>query len=194
MKKVLHNLLIFLFIIALLSPIGCFAKTKSKKPSDRAILHNNKGVTALYKNDIDTALFELKTATELSPEYVEAWNNLGLAYKFAGKLEMAEQALKTAIALDKKYASPYNHLGIIYYQWGRYDEALDQFEKANKLNKKFSDALYNMGLTYKALYKKKGGKEYLTKAIEVLTKATKYNSEHSLAHNELAKIYQEQGD
>src|SRR3989338_4167182 len=97
-------------IMALVNMLGSIsiAKEKAEKPSDRAILHNNRGVTALYENNVERALFEFKTATEVNPNYVEAWNNLGLAYKFKGQMELAIQALKRAIELDKKYASPYN--------------------------------------------------------------------------------------
>ncbi|MDP3762665.1 MAG: tetratricopeptide repeat protein, partial [bacterium] len=93
------KLLIIFFLTGfiLVSPSPLHAKkAKAEKPSDRAILHNNLGVTALYEGSTDRALFEFKTATELSPKYVEAWNNLGLAYKFKGNMESAINALKTA--------------------------------------------------------------------------------------------------
>lgn len=189
---------IFLFLMALLllgaGPAIVHAKQKAEKPSDRAIMHNNKGVTALYEGGVDRALFEFKTATELSPKYVEAWNNLGLAYKFKGNMEMAVSALKTALALDVKYASAYNHLGTIYYGMGRHDDALKEFKKAIRYNKKFSDAFYNTGLTFVAMAHQANNTAKLHEAVDALTKATSYNAEHPYAHNELAKVYQELGE
>lgn len=193
MKKNYLQFAIILLILFLLFPIGDLdSKSKAKKPSDRAIMHNNKGVTALYDGNTERAIFEFKTATELSPDYVEAWNNLGLAYKFQGKTELAIQAFKKAIYLDKKYASPYNHLGAMYYNVGRFDEAIAEFKKAIRYNNKFSDAYYNMGITYVAMAEKSGNDSKLAEAEKTLVKATTINAEHPYAHNELAKVYQKQ--
>jgi len=153
-------------------PLSAQAKAKAEKPSERAILHNNAGVTALYQGDTDKAIFEFKTASELSPAYVEAWNNLGLGYKFKGKMDLASEALKKAIELDKKYASPYNHLGAVYFELGRHSEALEQFEKAVHANKSFSDAWYNKGLTLAAMGHERGNKGKLSDATGALVRAT----------------------
>ncbi|EKD42009.1 MAG: hypothetical protein ACD_73C00392G0002 [uncultured bacterium] len=179
---------LLIFVVATTS----IAKQKASKPADRAIAHNNEGVTALYNGDTDRALFEFKTATELSPEYAEGWNNLGLAYKYKGQMDLAIQALEKAIDLDSKYASPYNHLGAVYYNLGRYSDALELFKKSIKYNNKFSDAYYNMGLTYVAMADN-GDTSKLDMAVEALSTATTLNAEHPYAHHELAKIYQRQG-
>src|SRR3989338_4458409 len=126
-NKILNFFLVV--VIALILPITVHAKKKAEKPAERAIMHNNRGVTALYEGDTERALFEFKTATELSPKYIEAWNNLGLTYKMKGQMELAIDALKYAISLDTKYSSPYNHLGTVYYNLNRYEEALEQFNK-----------------------------------------------------------------
>lgn len=170
------------------------AKKKPEKPADRSIMHNNLGVTALYEGDVERAIFEFKTATELSPKYIEAWNNLGLGYKTKGNMDLAIQCLQKSISLDHKYASPHNHLGSVYYDQGRYDEALKEFDEAIKLNKLFSDAYYNKGLTFTAMAKKTGDKTKLKEAEEVLVKATTINPEHPYAHNDLARLYQDRGD
>ena len=116
---------LFFLIVFVLLVTPSVAK-KSEKPSERAIEHNNKGVAALYnEGDVDKAIFEFKTATEMEPKYVEAWSNLGLAYKYKGQLDEAVKVLTKAIDLDKKFASPHNHLGIVYHALGKYKEALD---------------------------------------------------------------------
>lgn len=182
------------FLFAFLILCGpSFAKEKAGKPSDRGIMHNNKGVTALYDGDIDRALFEFKTATELAPTYPEAWSNLGLAYKFKGRLDDAEVAIKKAISLDKKFASAYNHLGVVYQAKGQYDEALKQFKLALKYNDKLSDAHYNAALVHLALYRNDRDKDHLLGAETELKNTTLVNSEHPQAHLELAKVYQEMG-
>lgn len=181
----------FVFLFILLIPVSVISKDKPK-PSDRAITHNNKGVTALYEGKIDRAIFEFKTATELTPTYVEAWSNLGVAYKQKGRLDDAKITLLKAIDLDKKFASPYNHLGTVYYELKDYQQALKQYSLAKKYNKKYSDAYYNSGIVYVELYKQDANPENLDKAAHEFVTATTINSEHPYAHHELARVYQEQ--
>lgn len=180
---------LMLFLITLTSLSG-FSKD-NPKPSDRAITHNNKGVTALYEGKIDRAIFEFKTAAELTPTYVEAWSNLGVAYKQKGRLDDAKTALLKAIDLDRKFASPYNHLGTVYYELKEYEQALKQYSLAKKYNKKYSDAYYNAGVTYVEMFKQGANREHLAKAVTEFTTATNINSEHPYAHHELARVYQE---
>ncbi|OGQ06576.1 MAG: hypothetical protein A3G32_01630 [Deltaproteobacteria bacterium RIFCSPLOWO2_12_FULL_40_28] len=194
MIKKNQNIILFFFIFfhCLTLSTEVFAAKKARKPADRSIMHNNLGVTALYEGNIERAIFEFKTSTELSPNYVEAWNNLGLAYKYKGKMELAINALQKAISLDKKYPSPYNHLGAVYYDLGRFNDAIAEFDKAIRNNKKFSDAYYNKGITYAAMARK-GNKEHFQNAVKTLSQATSINPEHPYAHHQLAKIYQELG-
>lgn len=182
--------MLFFFLVLVSLALFSHAKDEAKKPPERGILHNNKGVTALYDGDTDKAIFEFKTATELAPLYVEAWNNLGLAYKYKGLLPEAEKALLRAIELDKKYAAPHNHLGAVYHDMGRHQEALSEYKLAIKYNPKFSDAYYNASLVYKSLYEKDKNKKWLDEAVTQLKSATDINAEHPHAHLELARIYQ----
>lgn len=185
----------FVLVVAiLLVSVSASAKKKGEKPPERAIMHNNRGVEALYTGDYDRALFEFKTATELAPKYVEAWANLGLAYKYKGRFSDAEAAIKTAIDLDPKYAGSYNHLGAVYYDMGRYDDALKLYQKSLHYNEKLSDAHYNASLVWIARYNQNKDKGNLDKAVDELQKATTTNAEHAYAHKELAKAYQDLGD
>lgn len=193
MVRLLTVLFLLLSIVMATGAEIALAK-KAQKPPERAILHNNRGVEALYKGDYDRALFEFKTATELSPNYVEAWANLGIAYKYKGRLEDAETALKYAISLDHKYAGSYNHLGAVYADMGKYDQALMQYKKATRYNAKLSDAHYNASLVWIARYRMDKNKEHLSMAVGELQQATEVNAEHAYAHKELAKAYQEAGE
>lgn len=168
---------------------------KAKRPSELAIVHNNRGVTELYQGNPERALFEFQTAVELDPAYVEGQTNLGLAYKLLGQYEEAKKAFERAIALDRKYATAYNHLGTLYYTEGQYEKAIDLFETAVKKNKKFADGWLNLGLAYIALAKKQNGDVVvLRKSIEPLRKATAIDTSYSRAHHELAQVYERLGD
>ena len=40
------------------------------RPLDQAVFHNNQGITYLGQKQVQKALFEFKTATELSPDHL----------------------------------------------------------------------------------------------------------------------------
>ena len=90
-------ILVLLTVLAMVPSSAEAKKKKFDKPSSRAVYHNNQGVTAMYEGNFDRAVFELKTAVELEPKYLEGWNNLGLAYKYKGRYEDAIKALQKAI-------------------------------------------------------------------------------------------------
>ncbi len=180
---------LIILCLLIMAPLDSYAK-KAEKPSNRAVEHNNLGVTALSNNEIDKAIFEFKTAAELNPLYVEAWSNLGFAYKFKGRLDDAVAMIKKAIALDKKFATPYNQLGVVYFEQGKHKEALEQFKLAKKYNTKLSDAWYNGGLVYLDLYKKGKKPEDLDNAVKEFSGCTAINPDHQQAHLYLANVYQ----
>jgi tetratricopeptide (TPR) repeat protein len=155
MKKILLICLALIFI----APV-VYAK-KPTLPTERAVYHNNQGVSYLNKNDLERAEFEFKTAIELSPEYVEAFNNLGIIYKIQGKYNLAIENFKRAIQLDKKYADAYSHLGAVYLEQGNVDEAIDQMKKGLKRDATIPDIHYNLGLAYLEKTKQSKDKSYI---------------------------------
>jgi tetratricopeptide (TPR) repeat protein len=63
---------------------------------------------ALGRHEDASASFAL--ATELDPEYVEAWNNLGNALSQLGRAEEAGRAFERALALEPNYADAHFNL------------------------------------------------------------------------------------
>ncbi|MBL7685113.1 MAG: tetratricopeptide repeat protein, partial [Deltaproteobacteria bacterium] len=97
MKKNYFFILISLFVFNFLTTNG---NTKYiVRPHNQAIIHNNMGAQFMAQQDLDKAIFEFKTAIEISPEYVEAWNNLGLAYKYKKDYNKAVDTFKQAIKI-----------------------------------------------------------------------------------------------
>ncbi|HCU25171.1 MAG TPA: hypothetical protein DF383_09140, partial [Deltaproteobacteria bacterium] len=158
-----------------------------------AVFHNNQGVGYLNNGDAEKALFEFKTATEISPEYTEAWNNLGLAYLFLKQYDQAESSFLRSIKIDSKYPSPYNHMATLYYTKGQYAEAVKWADKSIKQDKKFADAYYNKGVSLRELARQSAKPEYYQDAEQAFRLATEANSRHYLANLELANLYKAQG-
>ncbi|MCE9624518.1 MAG: tetratricopeptide repeat protein [Deltaproteobacteria bacterium] len=163
------------------------------RPLDQAVFHNNQGVSYLNAGDAQKALFEFKTATEISPEYAEAWNNTGLAYLFLKQYDQARDSLLRAIKADSDYPAPYNHLATLYYTQGNYDEALKWADKSIKEDKKFSDGYYNKGIILREMARKTGNKTYYAQGEEAFRLATESNSRNYLANFELGNMYKAEG-
>jgi tetratricopeptide (TPR) repeat protein len=163
------------------------------RPLDQAVFHNNQGVSYLNIGDPEKALFEFKTATEISPEYTEAWNNMGITYMYLKKYDQAKDALLRAIKVDDDYPAPYNHMASLYYTQGDYSQALQWADKAIKKDKKFADAYYNKGITLRELARTTGNQKYYTEGEQAFRLATEANSRHYLANLELGNMYKAQG-
>ena len=163
------------------------------RPLDQAVFHNNQGVSYLNIADPEKALFEFKTATEISPEYTEAWNNMGITYMYLKKYDQARDALLRAIKIDDDYPAPYNHMASLYYTQNDYSQALQWADKAIKKDKKFADAYYNKGVILRELARKSGNKSYYTEGEQAFRLATEANSRHYLANLELGNMYKAQG-
>jgi superkiller protein 3 len=160
---------------------------------DQAVFHNNQGVAYLNQGNTKNALFEFKTATELSPEFTEAWNNLGLAYMYLNQYDEAKNAFLKSISTDKKYPTPYNHMATLYYNQGNYEEALKWADDAIKRDKKYGDGYYNKGIILQEIARKSGDPKYKEAGEQAFRFATEADSRHYLANFELGNLYYSQG-
>jgi len=163
------------------------------RPLDQAVFHNNQGVSYLNAGDPTKALFEFKTATEISNEYTEAWNNMGLAYMYLKQYDQSKEALLKAIKIDSDYPAPYNHMATLYYTLGNFNEALNWADKAIKADKKFSEGYYNKGIILRELARRSGNKDYYKQGEEAFRLATEANSRNYLANFELGNMYKAEG-
>ncbi len=187
-----HIKLISFFLMILFVSFNGFAK-EAIRPHDRAVYHNNQGVSFLNKNEIDKAIFEFKTALEISPEYIEAWNNLGLSYKMKRDYSKAIDALSQAVKINKQYSGAWTSLASVYINIGNYPKAIEAGKKAIAADKKYADAYYNIGMAYKHMVFDQGRREYMSDAIDHFRKATDANPNHYYASIELGNIYLNEG-
>lgn len=170
------------------------AKKKITKPTERAVYHNNQGVSFLNRKDLERAEFEFKTAIELAPEYIEAFNNLGIVYKIKGNLPDAEANFKRAIELDKEYTQAYSHLGAVYLAEGKIDDAIDIIKKGLKRDSTVADAHYNLGLAYIEKTKQDKKKSWIDMAESEFKRATQLNPNLVHVHKTLAEVYRSIGE
>lgn len=141
----------------------------------------------LLAKSLDEKIRAFETATQLDPNYIEAYYYLGLAYKKQGLYLKAEIALNKAYftnpyALNDQIKSRISYaLGTIYSELGKFDEARASLLAAKELatDSRFRGKIsYELGQVYfklenfeKALFELKVGKNLLPQNADLFDKA-----------------------
>lgn len=111
----------------------------------------NIGFAHSQKKEWDKAEVAYKKATELKPDYAEAWNGLANAYNTQKKLDLALEATANAAkyggaAGGGGSASALYNQGVILWNQSKYAEAKEKFDAASKADPKYADAHYRLGM------------------------------------------------
>jgi len=91
------------------------------------------GNFALHDGRFERAIAEYRRATEIDPDYAEAWLNLADALIKARRGGEALAPLERTLALDPSQAQAWNIAGLLLDGAGRQVEALQHFERALEL-------------------------------------------------------------
>jgi Flp pilus assembly protein TadD len=78
----------------------------------------SQGQKLMRVKEFDKAWTDLRLATELSPNLVEAWDSLGFAYFYGGQATDAERAMHRCLEIDPGYTRAYHFLGDISFHLG----------------------------------------------------------------------------
>ena len=150
--------------------------------------YNNLGYAKMRLQKYDEAIFELKTALKLNPDFADALNNLGVIYaKRPATATMGLQLLKKAVELQPNNANFHDSLGTCFHTLGFVTEAETEFKTAMLVDRKLVAPVYNMGRLYES-----NGKE--TDAIKYYMNAVSMKKDHLMSNFRLFKIYLKQDD
>jgi Flp pilus assembly protein TadD len=116
---------------------------------------------------------------------VEARNNLGLLYHRRGLTTEAIDQFRRAIAVNPQYVKARSNLAVVLMNAGRVAEARAELRAAITLEPRNADLLVNMALVEKA-------DQHRDQAIELLLRAIGHQPTHSMAHYNVAVLYEEQ--
>jgi hypothetical protein len=75
-----------------------------------------------------------RRATDISPDYKNAWGNMGWAYYAKGKYEKALKAFKRAHELDKKMVDSVAGIGLAYIRMKKTGQGLDHLQEARAMH------------------------------------------------------------
>jgi len=117
---------------------------------------------------------------------VEARNNLGLLYHSRGLTTEAVDQFRRAIAINPQYVKARSHLAVVLMDAGRLAEARAELRAAMTIEPRNPDLIVNMALVEKA-------DQHRDQAIDLLVRAIGQQPTHSVAHYNVAVLYEEQG-
>ncbi|MEM2979861.1 MAG: tetratricopeptide repeat protein [Thermoproteota archaeon] len=97
------------------------------------------GVSFWLKGAHEIALKIFDRATQLKPNYVEAWYNKGLALHRLGRIEEALRCYDEAIRIKPNYAEAWSSKGAVLYSLGRIEEALRCYDEAIRIKPNYAE-------------------------------------------------------
>jgi tetratricopeptide (TPR) repeat protein len=89
-----------------------------------------------------------KKATELKPNFIEAWNNLGLSYTFTGEYKQSIKCYEEALKFQKEDVALYENLAFSYSSLDDYDNAIIYYQNTLKIDPDNTNALKKLGLLF----------------------------------------------
>lgn len=136
-----------------------------------------------YKNE---AAFYFTRATDIYPDYLDAWNNKGTLHLFAQEFDLAEQALLKTISIQPNYGKAYFNLAVTYQETQRYQLAADYYQLAIDKGLGSADTYYGLGYALGFL----GRKDEARLAFET---CLQFDPNYATAYLQIGKIYGEAG-
>jgi len=120
---------------------------------------------ALDAKDFDSGIAHLKKATELYPNFPQAYATMGAAYLEQKKYQEARGALEKAVQLDPKAAGAYIELGATLNQLKDYPGAVTALTKGLDLNADVPAGNYELAKAYMAQLQWQNAEPALRKVI-----------------------------
>lgn len=156
----------------------------------------NAGITALAKNDLNTAAANFEKATQLSPGDANAHLYLGYVRlkqsNWNGAVTALEKAKANIKTLDDSLQPIlWNNLGLAYAKTNRPDDALNAYNQALQLDKNYIDAKYNLAFAQLA---KKDYKNALANLLDLRDANTGDITFQTTVYNGIATAYEGMGN
>ena len=100
-----------------------------------------KGVRAKRAKEWSVAVASFKKATELKPDFPEAWNELGYALRNVGNYPDSVKAYDEALRLKPRFPEALEYLGEAYVNMGQVEEARKVLERLRPMDRKRAQEL-----------------------------------------------------
>jgi tetratricopeptide (TPR) repeat protein len=108
-------------------------------------LYNIKGASLAGLKKYVDAIDCYKKATELKPDYMNAFFNMGASFQETGDLDAAHNSYLKALQIEPAHAASHNNLGIVLKKKGLTEAALRSYQRAIEINPDYPEAFNNLG-------------------------------------------------
>jgi protein O-GlcNAc transferase len=152
----------------------------------KAIYHNNLGLTLMSQNRIAAAIGAYQAALRIEPGNAYVHNNMGVALEADGQVDAAIKAYQTTIGFKADYSEAYNNLGNALAAQGHSGAAADAYHEALRLKPDHADAWNNLG----NLLRNQGR---LDEANRAYRQAIRVKPDFSMAYENLGGVLKDQG-
>ncbi|MDB9311630.1 tetratricopeptide repeat protein [Spirulina sp. CS-785/01] len=132
-------------------PIGSPSPATATPENATAEVAFNRGVKAYEEGNFEGAIAAWQEATEIKPDYYQAWGNLGLGLKNLGRYEEALESYNRAIEIKPDFHKAWYNKGLALDELKRYDEALAAYTKVIEIKPDFHKAWYSRGNSLESL-------------------------------------------
>lgn len=134
-----------------LGAFQAFTKAISLNPSC-SFCYNSRGYLYYCRNNLDSAILDLKHAVYLDSNSVLAWSNLGKTYSSLNNFDSALYCFNKGISITPT-GSLYNGRGSIYYAQKKFDSAVNDFTVALMYESQNPDYYLNRAFAYAELHR-----------------------------------------
>jgi len=123
------------------------------------------GLSLFNQNRFEESNQAFDKATDIYPQFAEAWNFKGIDLGSMGKYEDSRQALERAVAINSSYAQAWYNLGVVCDSLGDYNSAVRAYNMATEINPNNQDAWFRknqdidiIGIGHTSLYNELTGR------------------------------------
>lgn len=121
------------------------AAQQNKRASAQSLYSQGLGI--LSRDDYARAVTFFEKASEIDPNYAEAFYQTGFCYGMLGKHNEALKASKQAAKLRPNWTETHINIGASSFALGQFKDALEAYKTAIKLDESNADVQYALGLT-----------------------------------------------
>lgn len=152
-------------------------------------------------SSLDLALTELTTATQIYPDYADAYQQMAKIYLERKDFVKADEYYRKALAFKPNNPVYLSNYGNALFNTGRLEDAKKEFEEAIRWNPAYARAYHNLGSVYgamgdgaRAIGNEEAAKQNFGKAILNFKKAIDFDPDYSPAYRFLGVTYRNLGD
>lgn len=142
----------------------------------------SQGLGMLSRDDYARALSFFEKATDVDPNYAEAWYQAGFSYGMLGRHQEALKASRQAARLRPEWSETYANIGASSFALGQYKDAAEAYRQLTKLDSNNADAHYALGLSLNRLNRP-------DEEILAYKRAVALKPDHANAYEQLGLAY-----